>query len=403
VSVVVVIGAGVAGTGAALAAARAGARVVLLDGGTGASTLWTGRVAPHAAEVSSDAIAVADALGVRLGRSIVVTTTGYPPGGHGHEAGLLDLHPLLARVSAGGCVGVVRCQRPAWDADAIVAAAGPGFAVVEAAILRHVDDRHTPDADFAACHDDADRLGWLADRLRDALARAGVRPAGLLLPPSLGVVRERASDLSARVGVPCGEAMGLPGGPVGLRFERARDRALAAAGVDVVRGTATAVARAGAAWRVEVDGRGIDAAAVVVAAGGLVGGGLAYQPSEAMEASVLPPLARPPFRCTIDGPLPVGAHGRPLETPGSLFGVPPEDVAWPCADDPLMDRVGVLCDEQGRVTQGLYAAGEVVADAPRTWLSALEGGVRAGAAAAREVVTSAAPRPAPAEERASRP
>ena len=37
-------------------------------------------------------------------------------------------------------------------------------------------------------------------------------------------------DLSRLVGVPCGEATGMPGGPAGLRFERARDRALAAAG-----------------------------------------------------------------------------------------------------------------------------------------------------------------------------
>jgi glycine/D-amino acid oxidase-like deaminating enzyme len=397
---VVVIGAGVAGTGAAIAVARAGARVLLVDGGTGASTLWTGRVAPHTAEASAEGVAIGEELGVKLGRSIVVTMTGYAPGGHGHEAALLDLHPLL---SARARVGVVRCQRPGWDAEAIVQAAGAGFVVVDAAVLRHVDERHAPDADFAARHDDADRLGWLAERLRDALGRIDERPTALLLPPCLGIARERASELSKLVGVTCGEAMGLPGGPTGLRFESARNKALAAAGVEVLRETASAIHAAGSRWRVETGSGRLDAGAVIVATGGFVGGGLAYQPSESMEAAALPPMARAPFRCTIDAPLPLGSRGLPLESPGSLFGVPPESLAWPHAADALMDRVGVLCDEEGRVEPGLYAAGELEADAPRTWLSALESGVRAGAAAARDVLTATAPRSSPAEAPASRP
>jgi hypothetical protein len=111
----------------------------------------------------------------------------------------------------------------------------------------------------------------------------------------------------------------------------------------------------------------------------------------------------------------LGAHGRPHEAPGTLFGVPPEAIAWPFAQDPLMDRVGVLCDEQGRVrmpqgngrqlgeSDGLYAAGEITADAPRTWLSALESGVRAGSAAARGALSATSPRPALAEAPANRP
>jgi glycerol-3-phosphate dehydrogenase subunit B len=397
---VVVVGAGVAGTAAAIAAAGAGARVLLVHGGTGASTLWTGHVARHAEEVSAEGLAIAEALGVKLGRSIVVTAAGYPPGGHGHDAALLNLHSLL---SERACVGVVRCERPGWDAGAIVQTAGAGFVVVDAAILRHVDERHAPDADFAERPDDPARLGWLAERLRDALRRAGARPSALLLPPSLGVARERATELSKLVGVPCGEAMGLPGGPAGLRFENARDGALAAAGVEVLRETAGAIRAAGARWRVEAGARRIDAGAVVVATGGLVGGGFAYQPGESMEAAELPPLARAPFRCTVDAPLEMGASGRPLEVPGSLFGVPPESLAWPLAADALMDRVGVLCDPQGRVEPGLYAAGELVADAPRTWLWALESGVRAGIAATHAMLSAAGPRPSPAEARASRP
>jgi glycerol-3-phosphate dehydrogenase subunit B len=397
---VVVIGSGAAGTAAAIAAVRAGAEVVVVSGGTGASTLWTGRAGPHAAEVSGIGREVADALEVRVGRSVVVASSAGALPADGHEAGLLDVQPLLGPRC---CIGVVRCPRPGWDADAIATQAGGGLIAIDASVLRHVDERHLPDADFAGRHDDSGRIGWLAERLRDALQRADERPAALLLPPSLGAERQRASELSRLVGVPCGEAMGLPGGPVGLRVETARDRIFEAEGVGVVAGRATAVVSASAGWRVVLDRDRIDASAIVVAAGGLLGGGLEYQPSEWIHATELPPYARPPFRCTIDGPLPIGAGGRPLEAPSSLFGVSPESIAWPLARDPLMDKVGLLARQDGHIARGLYAAGEILADRPRTWLEALESGVRAGAAAAREPLTSPAVRPSLAGAPASRP
>jgi glycine/D-amino acid oxidase-like deaminating enzyme len=401
VSPVVVIGAGVAGTAAAIAAAREGAHVVVVSGGTGASTLWTGRVDPHAAEVSRAGQALAEALEVKIGRSIVATTAASVRSGHGHEAALLDLRPLLEQEA---CVGVVRCDRPGWDAEAIARAAGDGFVVVPASVLRHTDERYLPDADFAERHDDTGRLAWLAERLREALRRAGDRPAALLLPPSLGAGRQRAPELSRLTGVACGEAMGLPGGPVGLRLEAARDRALAAAEVEVIAARANAVEQGAEGWRVVLDGERIEARSVVVAAGGLLGGGLEYQPSEWMHGPEVPPSPQPPFRCTLEGPLPLGARGRPLELPSSLFGVPPESIAWPLARDPLMDVVGLLASQHGRIAPGLYAAGEILADRPRTWLEAVESGVRAGTAAARDALTwAAAPQPSLAEAPASRP
>jgi len=220
------------------------------------------------------------------------------------------------------------------------------------------------------------------------VATAGGSPiAALVLPPSLGIERARAAELSARVGLPCGEALAAPGGPAGLRFERARDRALEAAGVERVRARASEVTRESDRWCVALDGgRTALADALVLATGGLIGGGIEYAPSEAMIASVLPPFARVPFRATvaIEGGSPLGMHGRPLELPGSLFGVAPESLAWPFAREAPMDRVGVLADADGRVSPGLYAAGDLVADAPRTWLHALESGARAGTNAARD-------------------
>lgn len=401
---VLVVGGGIAGTAAALAAARAGARVTLLDGGTGATTLSTGALddvpwaqtaqtpalpRPPPATATRAVLEALDAYAVPDAGAGIATTAGVLRPARGHDLALLDLRPF-----ASGRLGVVRCDRPDWDAAALARAWGAGFTPLEATVLRHVDERLLPAADFAARHDDEARLGWLAERLRAALSRARARFDALLLPPSLGVERERARALSARVGLPCGEAAGLPGGPSGLRFERARDRALAAAQVEHLRGRATAVEREGSPWRVALaEGTALEATAVVLAAGGLVGGGLAYTPGDAAEASVLPPGSREPFHLALRAPgVRLGAHGRPLELPGSLFGIPPESLAWPFTADALMDRVGALVDDDGRAAPGLYLAGEMVADAHRTWLRALESGLRAGSSAARDALSATAER-----------
>lgn len=396
---VVVVGAGVAGASAALVAVRAGARVVVIDGGTGASTLWTGGI-DAGAPPSEDARDAADALGVVLGEAMVVATSGFVRRVRGRDAALLDLSIAAER----GEVGVVRCDRPGWDADGVARAAGGGMVALDANVLRHTDERVLPDADFAERHDDFERLGWLAERLRHAVTRSHRELKALLLPPSLGVEHARAAELTRLVGLPCGEATGLPGGPAGLRYERARDRLFAAEGIEVVVARAERATATSRGWRVTTDTQPIEGDALVLCAGGLVGGGLAYQPSEALPGAALPPTARPSFRCTVDVPVRLGAHGAPLDVPGSLFGVAPESVAWPLARDPLMQRVGILCDAEGRAGPRLYAAGELVADAPRTWLAALESGALAGIAAAADAVKGRPERPSSvAEAPASRP
>jgi glycerol-3-phosphate dehydrogenase subunit B len=248
------------------------------------------------------------------------------------------------------------------------------------------DERAIADADIAARHDDPDRLIWLADRLRDAIARAAI--AGLravLLPPWLGAASPRAAALSTRVGIPCGEAVGLPGGPAGQRFEHARDRVYAARGIGVIRARATSVVRQGSEWRVELEqGEPLASDAVVLATGGLVGGGLAYRPSHAVFAGPLPPQPLPTFASTVSAPVLMGAHGAERTIPGSLHGEPPELLAWPFVDDAPMDRVGVLTQDDGRASgePGVFAAGELAADLPRTWLASFASGARAGKAAA---------------------
>ncbi len=406
----VVIGAGVAGTGAALTAARAGAGVLVIDGGTGASALATGAIdiapwgsgarGPTASFAPPSALPPAvrwalDALGGFVvtegpgrdddgptGRaSVLLTTAGVVRPARGYDAAMLDLASLGTQR-----IGVARCPRPGWDADALARAWGSACTPLEASILRYGDERVIPDADFAARHDDASRLGWLAEQLRRALARSTGPLAGLVLPPSLGVERARAVELSAQVGLPCGEPTAMPGGPSGLRFERARDRALASSGVERLQARATGIARAGDGWQVTVDGdRSLAARAIVLATGGLLGGGLEYSPSDAIVGSEMPLLPRPPLRLTLQAPVVLGERGRPLEIAGSLHGAPPESLAWPFSRDPLLERAGALVDEDGAALgapHGLFAAGDLVADVARTWLVALAAGVRTGSAAA---------------------
>jgi hypothetical protein len=153
---------------------------------------------------------------------------------------------------------------------------------------------------------------------------------------------------------------------------------------------ASAVERAGPAggpgWRIALeDGASLGADALVFATGGLLGGGIEYVPSETLLAAALPLRSSAPLRTSLDAPLELGAGGRPLEIPGSLFGLAPEQIAWPFSPNGLLARAGVLVSGEGRCVgapPGLFAAGELVADAPRTWLRALIDGAIAGHAAA---------------------
>jgi hypothetical protein len=397
-----VVGAGAAGTAAALAAARAGMRVTVADGGTGASTLATGALdvrpwqhagpAPLSIEPSArEALARLGSHVLPEAGAMLLSTSGIVRPASGHDEALLDVGALAKKR-----VGVVRCDRPGWDAETLARSWGSNYEPMDAVVLRYADERVLPDADFATRHDDEARLQWLADRLREALAQAGRDVAALVLPPSLGVDRARAKELSALVGIPCGEPIATPGGPSGLRFERARDRALSAAFVERVPLRIRGVCWQDDAWRTETEeGLVVVSDQVVLATGGLIGGGIEYAPAEAMLAGALPPTARRPFRLAVDAPVMLGASDRELAVPSTLFGAEPESLAWPYARDGLMDRVGVLADAVGRTASGLFVCGDLRADRPRTWLDAFATGSAAGAAAATGFFSVTSPAPSP--------
>ncbi len=404
---VLVVGAGIAGTAAALAASAAGASVTLLDGGPGASVLAGGALdllpwedatgSQDDAALADPAVAgvlreLAELVHVTPTPAVLVTQAGILRPARAAAVGLLDLAPLSA-----GLVLVPRAEHPGWDAaacarawndTALARARGLEFAAIDATLTRLTDERFLAHADLAARYDEPAQFSWLADRIKQAVARyAGSRVVAVVAPPWLGVehARARATELSHAVGVPCGEPLLGPGGPAGLRFERARDRALGRREVVVVAARAKEVARDGDAWAVTLEGGdALQADRVVLSTGGLVGGGLTYAPSASVLAGELPPRARPSFASTVEAPVAIGTGRRPIGIPGSLFGESPESLAWPFAPfAPLLERAGVLASSSGHVDAGLYAAGDVVADRPRTWLDALAQGARAGATAAR--------------------
>ncbi len=389
---IVVIGSGVAGTAAALAAANAGASVRIVSGAAGATTLNGGAL--DFADWQSDAargkfndIAEKAFLQLDFGSLpdegiLAATTAGIVRPAAGADHALLDLD----RVGRGAIL-VPRGDHPSWDAPAlarcwgsstIAAARSISFVALDAQLNRFKDERVFADAEIAARHDDDARLDWLADRLREVLSR---NPGfvGVILPPWLGAKKSRAEILSAKVGVRCGEAISGLAGPSGARFSAARDRALAKAGIGKIAGWAKAARASKTGWRVDLERDAwLDADAVVLATGGLVGGGLAYSPA----AAELPPNATPTIRSTVLCDVVLGERDAPIGPASSFFGAQPEALAWPFASDAWIERVGILVDASGKTRGtpgGLFACGDALADRPRAWLDAFVTGANAGA------------------------
>jgi putative NAD(P)-binding protein len=417
---VVVIGAGAAGVAAAWAAAQRGAQIRLLDGGPGASGLGGGAVddrpweelarsaevldTPARARPLPEAVHVfAGDLGLWQvaadGAPLVrlCTEAGRVRLARGRDRSLLDLETL----PRGARVILPRVDRPEWDADALARALEEdawarsrqiSFAAVAAELLKMVGEDRIPAADLASRHDAAERGDWLADRLRTTVQRAG-RADAILVGPWLGVREPLGPRVSAAVGLPVGEVVAAVGGPAGLRFEAARARLLEGLGISIeaMRATSLAVEEGDVRITTE-DGIEITADAAVLAVGGLAGGGLVYDPPEHDAGQDFPAAGRVPFRLSLEAAVELAARGRRIDVVGSIHGPPLDQVAWPVDADPsLLEAIGVRCD--GVIAApAIWAAGDVVADRPRTLLEAVWSGVLAGVAAAGEPGAIAAAR-----------
>lgn len=415
---VVVVGAGFAGLAAAWAAERQGADVTLVSSGPGASELSSGALddAPWerlmaASQVLGEratcpplidgihefcaALAIYRVPATGEAMPVLATAAGVLRPARGHDRALLDLSHLEP-----GCVYLARVGRAGWDADAIARtlndspiarARGLDFRALDAQVLHQRAEWRIGDTDLATLHDDAARLAWLGARLREALGSQ--RASGLLLGPWLGSAEPRAEALSTLVGVPVGEALVGVGSPAGFRFAAARERFIEALGLRVVEARVDGIAWDEEQWHVAVgQGEGSHAAdAVVLASGGLVGGGVIYRPAEHLGARDLPPRAVVPFQLNVDVEVPMGLRGRRLDPTSSLHGPALDEEAWPRGPRAgALEAAGVLCDgvvvrsdALGRA-RPLYAAGDVIADRPRAVLQAIASGVLAGARASGE-------------------
>lgn len=379
---IVVIGGGIAGTAAALAASARHAAVRLIDGGPGATALSSGALDGDG-PLGGDAKAVVSALGaVELGDTIVATMAGVLRRTRGTDRAVLRIRPdstvFVPDSSHPRWRGSLLART--WDAAPLATESRIRFVSSKVSLLQGEAEHAMGDVEMASRHDDPARVRTLAARLREALPPAA---GAVALPPWLGVRESRAALLSELVGVPCGEVLGDPAGPAGERFVHARDAALAKSSVVVTRGRVVSFARDDAGLFVTLGSSEVHrASAIVVAIGGVAGGGIRYTPSAAIAATALPPYPQPTFALSLESALTIGLDGHPFLVPGSMFGIAPEEIALPYGGVTILERVGVLAASAQAFGHDVHVAGDVVEGTPRTWLDALASGTAAGLAAA---------------------
>lgn len=369
---VVVVGGGFAGVGAAWAAARAGREVTLVHASAGASAIYSGIVDGTAP--SAEALELALLLGLAIGavRRSVATREGIIRLASGRDRALLDLDPL-----AGRRIAVLDLGRDDWDAALLAKSYSESawskrtrteFAAVRVNGLLDGAERRIAIYDLALRFDDAARLSALASRMRDADPNA----AAWLTPPLLGVRSEAASQLAALLSRPVGETSSPPGGAAGARFELRRNELLQRLGVRMETGRVARVRAEANGLRVQLaSGEGWLARSVVLALGGVASGGVV------LAAQYGQPLT---FELSLEAEVALRLDGELLDAGSSLWGP-----SFSRKGLQLLERVGVHTDATGSASPAspLFAAGDLVADRPRSVLDALSAGTRAGLAASQ--------------------
>lgn len=227
---VLVVGGGIAGCAAALAAAAAGRRVGIVRAAPGVTTLAAGGWAGPLPE----------RLGAALARAGL--PFGPAPSPLPHPAGRLDAYDFAAASHLAGAPldGALVCGiagLAGFPASALARAWGAGG--VDPAGASVLDAGSLPPGGWSPAAL-ASYLEREPERLAEALA-AAVRRTGatrVVLPSVLGVdrVAEVRAALEDAAGVPVGEALGTPPSLPGWRLDRALSLALDEAGVTVVAG-----------------------------------------------------------------------------------------------------------------------------------------------------------------------
>jgi hypothetical protein len=216
-----------------------------------------------------------------------------------------------------------------------------------------------PEGELAAKADDP---AW-ANTLGDALGAAGDGEGAAPVCPWLGLLPGSAERVRARARRAIGETLSAPGGPAGFRFESARDAWLGRSRVRVQRGMAERVLPTPDGFEVApFAGRFSD---VVLALGGGRGGGIRFLAG--------PVPAGRSFALSLAAPLTLRLGGREVTLESGLLGADLQSLGRSA-----LEHVGLLVDDD-QLTQapGLFAAGDLVADRPRTALEAIYAGISA--------------------------
>ncbi len=393
-SEVVVVGGGIAGLAAALAATAEGARVTVLDARPGATSLaggaWdfglppapsdraltetrssaellgvltrthpTHPLAPHAAELATLAQASHDAvlgalaiyapLALDRPPALVSTDTGLVRSVATAQRAVLDLAALPTGRIAVATFPAARAHDGAFVAASLgelSALAGDArrFCAVEVEILRRGRDVWLHPHEAGALFDD--------DRARDRLVRALGRALGgqsfdaVLLPPLLGEHDDTAwSRVRAALDMPIGEWASSLAGPQSARLVRALARSFARSKASYER---SPVVRA-SEGTLETERTTHRAGAVVLATGRHLAGGLVFR----RESEIEPLFGLPGY-----------LDGAPLSSSdtSALFD----------GDHPAGFRVGVGVDDAMRPLDAsgkpksatLFAAGSILSGVP---------------------------------------
>lgn len=379
-----VVGGGFAGLAAAWALSERGRDVHLVAGGAGASWLypgaldrteWTGPPDPR--PIPSEVEGFLSTLGAFAPpgpvAARVATVAGQLRPARCRDRALVDLESVRGRR-----VSVVDFGRPGWDAAALARAwSASSWARLTrtefrplAVVPQDADAlRWLTDADLAVRGDDPAWVAALGALLRDA----GDAETPLIVGPWLGAAPGSVERWREIVRRPLGETLSPPGGAAGLRFEAARAAWLSRASVRVLRGEVSALRRMDAGFA--VSGRfGVEGersklddsySDVVLAIGGMVGGGIRFLAGEGAFART--------FSLSLAAPLELRLGGRDVAIQSELGGSDLQRLGLGA-----LDEVGVLVDDQQRAgAPNLFAAGDVVADRPRTVLEAINAGIGA--------------------------
>ena len=395
-----VIGGGVAGTAAAWAARRGFAEVTAIFDRPGASSLYSGALddtpweeAGADATLDSELLAFSVALeawsvGTRSAR--LATHEGVLRPARGRDSSLLDLAAL-----PGARIAVAATQVDGWDAASVARSlsASPWavrtktrFDAVAVTAIFDASELSASPYDLAALHDEPSRIARLAGCLR----QNHPAPDAWLLGPWLGAAPGGADALTAALGRPCGETTSPLAGPAGARFDASRDALLANVGVQVRREGVRSIETRGRRFLVAGSGGGLTANdtgfdAVILAIGGVAGGGILLRDDRDDEdtlAAAAGIMHHGAFRPSVRARVEIGWAGRAVDRVSSErgFDVAAQGIA-------ALERVGILTNGAAvRGAEGVFAAGDAVADLPRTALAA----ARSGIAAARAAIAAGA-------------